>query len=1186
MTPFDIAQAPLAGVNLIEAGAGTGKTYTIAGLYARLVAELGLTVDQILVVTYTKAATEELKGRIRKKLNDVRAALTGGPADALLTALAARTERERIRSRVQAALIDFDRAAIFTIHGFCQRVLQHFAFETGQLFRTELIQDQSGLLQEAADDFWRRNVCSAPAELASYVLQKLKGPEQLAEEFNRCRYPYVRILPDQRKPRLSAIREWRRVAREMHAQWPAVRSMVIDLLDTPDLNGKFYGVCAQDPSTGVSPRRACLDMLAASLDRWNGRYPLPPGAEHWGLAFLIKATRKKRSTPRHPFFDLCQEAVDVQARLEGQLAHYVRYLKVRFLRQARDRLGRKKQDRQVLHFDDLLLQLHRATLIEGRGDALAEAVRSQYRGVLVDEFQDTDPLQYEIFTRLFNGGQPLLFMIGDPKQAIYSFRGADVYAYLRAARDVPTAYTLTRNFRSAPELIRAVNTVFGRREKPFGIGRINYEAAVPAEQAVDSGTPGMVLWHLPLSAEPVVTPPMSRQAAVDTISSAVAGEIARLLNDPENPLAAESIAVLTRSHRQAQQVKKALDGVNVPAVLHSAGNVFDTSEAGQLRFLLQAVLEPSDAVRVRTALSTDLLGVRAADLVDPSGEEIPAAWERRWMRFGEYHREWVAHGFYRMFSRLVREEGVKARLLALDSGERRVTNLLHLAELLHQAESQQRLGPEGLVKWFARQNGSGAAGDEARELRLESDAHAVQIITMHRSKGLQFEIVFCPFTWTGVREESQAAVFHDPQADQQLTLAIGPDLPERCRLQMLKETLSENLRMLYVALTRARRRCYWVWGRIRNCEVSAPAYLLHGPEVDLNGDWYGTFKMRVSTLTDRAMRDDLTALAAASEGAIRLESLPAGTAARACTAGAPETELHCRTFRTPIREPWRMVSFSSLTSGAHAAAVEIPDRDQDAEPESSEDGVDFSSLFDFPGGVRAGLFFHDLLEHAGFGDPVVEGYAQLVDRKLKAYGYDPAWGAAILRMLATLVTRELPGLHGGSLARVDARQRINEMEFYVPLKRIDATRLSAQFAGLIPDTLRECRQALERLTFAPVEGYLKGFIDMVFQEGGRYYLVDWKSNRLGRGREAYAPQNLGPVMTDSYYFLQYHLYAVALDQLLRCRKQDYVYERHFGGVYYVFLRGLETAGQGIFHDRPDGNLIGRLREALIDSSTT
>jgi exodeoxyribonuclease V beta subunit len=1176
MTPFDVLHAPLEGTNLIEAGAGTGKTYAIAGLYVRLVVELGLPVDKILVVTYTKAATEELKSRIRKRLYGIRTAFGGGVADDLSTALGACVDAESIRRRIQAALIDFDRAAIFTIHGFCQRVLQHFAFETGQPFTNELIQDQSLLLQETADDFWRRHVSSAPLELAGYVIGRLKGPEQLVDDFNRCRYPDVRILPELKKPRLSAIREWRRIARDVRSQWAASRSTVMELLDTPALNGKFYGVCAPDPQTGLSPRSVFIAALTADMDRWSGGYPLCRHFERWACDFLIKATRKHQVTPQNRFFDLCQQAIETQTLMESQLGEYLRYLKVRFLLQARGQLDRKKERRQVLHFDDLLLQLHQA-LQNQHGGALSRAVQSQYRGVLVDEFQDTDPLQYDIFTRLFSGGQPLLFMIGDPKQAIYSFRGADVYAYLRAVQSVREPFTLTRNYRSTPALIRAVNTVFGHRPIPFGLERIDYEEAQSAEPDGGEKGPGMVLWHLPMSTAAVVTPPLNRQEAVEKIASAVALEIARLLNDTQRRLAPEAIAVLTRSHRQAQVVKVALSRAKIPAVLHSAGQVFDTPEAGQLYRILQAIIEPADAGRVRAALATDILGATAADFIAPEGAE-GAGWESRWVDFMHDHDDWRRSGFYRMFSRLIRREKVKTRLLALDSGERRVTNLLHVAELLHQAESQQRLGPQGLLKWLARQRTADGQGDDTRQLRLESDARAVQIITMHRSKGLQFEVVFCPFTWTGVRENDQFAVFHDPEAQGRLTLALGPGLPPPYRLQTLKEELSEALRMLYVALTRARRRCYWVWGRIKNCEVSAPAYLLHGAGLELRNDWFAAFKSHMATLTDCAWLEDMKALAEASKGAIRLESLPIETGTRRSSTAAAETDLHCRDFTARIQDDWRITSFSSLTLGGHSRDDDMPDRDGDTSKAVLPETTDFSSLFHFPGGTRAGLFFHDLLEHVVFGDPQVE---QVAIQKLKSHGYDSQWRTAIARMVEVLGTIELPGSAGMRLVQVSAHQRINELEFYFPLQRIAPNQLGELFDHRMPPSLPQCRQALERLTFAPVEGFLKGFIDMVFEHDGRYYLVDWKSNLLGGHLDAYAPQSLGRIMTESYYFLQYHLYVLALDQLLRRRRPDYDYTHHFGGVYYIFLRGLGRGVNGIFHDRPDVNLIAGMRQALI-----
>jgi exodeoxyribonuclease V beta subunit len=553
MKPFDLKTAPLKGITLIEAGAGTGKTYTLAGIFLRLIVEHGLGIDRILVVTYTKAATEELKTRIRNRLLDAKAAFSDLPAaDEFLDHLACQfVDKNLALQRIEDALTDFDRAAIYTIHGFCQRLLQHFAFETGHMFHSELVQDQQALVLEVADDFWRRHISTAPYELSHYALATLKSPEQLAALLiNYCRYPYVTVLPPPIKPPLKAVAPWRQAADRLSQLWSQEKEKILNLLLDPGLNARFFGKCEPDPQQpGFSQRRIRLTALAEDMDLWNGKYPLFEKAERFSTAFLEKATKKNHVTPQNPFFDVCQTAVTIHARMVDQLAAYIRYLKIRLQAETRQRLDRKKVRQNILFFDDLLLHVHDA-LKGRRGQELVRAVRRQYKAALVDEFQDTDPLQYDIFQRLFDSASDLLVMIGDPKQAIYSFRGADIFSYLKAAESAQTNSTLTRNWRSTPTLVRAVNTIFESRGRPFGFEKIKFNHATAAHPEPSEGDWPLKLWCLTRSKDDSSEKPINQETAVSAIAVAVAEEIVRLTAEPALGIAPSQIAVLTRTHRQ------------------------------------------------------------------------------------------------------------------------------------------------------------------------------------------------------------------------------------------------------------------------------------------------------------------------------------------------------------------------------------------------------------------------------------------------------------------------------------------------------------------------------------------------------------------------------------------------------------------------------------------------------------
>lgn len=1183
MNPFELFSLPFNGTHLIEAGAGTGKTYTLTALYLRLVVEKGVGVEQILVVTYTKAATEELKTRIRQRLLSAKKYLQDEQAeDAILkTILAGDTSANEALRRIQDALINFDRTAVYTIHGFCQRLLQFYSFETGHLFHSELVKDDTPFIHEAVEDFWRRYIVPAPKEIVTEALHKLDGPQKLARTLQFCRFPKVWLLPENKKPPLSAVRPWRKMAQSLKEAWCDAKAEVKKLLQSDGLNARIYGSTnISKNGGGPTPRQLKIDDLCMSMDQWSGNYPLFEKFELFSRHKLVLSTKKGKTTPEHPFFDRCEAVLKQHDHLKAQLESYLRYLKVQLFHKVRPKIVQKKDRANVLFFDDLLLLVHRA-VTGAHGHVLIDAIRSQYGYALVDEFQDTDQLQYEIFIKLFANKANLLTMIGDPKQAIYSFRGADLFSYLKAASAAQSRTTLTKNWRATPELIKAHNTLFENHPKPFGLAGVEYRPAVAGRHTQSKFSPALRLWYMPADADAIPKGWISTGEAVYQIANAVATEVVTLLEDPVHPLVPESIAILVRTHRQADIVKQALSQKNVPAVLNSAGSIFDTPQAEVLERVLTAVASPSDPVRVRAALASDLFGWNA-HIFFSSLNGDGKHWQVQWDHFLNDHRVWVQHGFYVMFSHMMQREGIKKRILSNAEGERYLTNLLHLAELLHQAESAHGLGPDGLIQWLSAKRQSDEGGNDEQQLRLESDARAVRIITMHKSKGLQFDVVFCPFTWAAVRDDRQAALFHDPDKGDRLTLALGPPIPDAVRQHARKEALAENLRMLYVALTRARHGCYWVWGRMKGSEMSAPAYLLHGHGIDMDADgWTDQLRENMLAMDHDAWVQNLHALADRSEGSIGVSPLPEADADTHRRAAAVSHTLSARKATRRLARNWRIASFSSLTSGGY----------DHGDVHFGTDGVDRQqegawTLFDFPKGARAGLFFHDLLEHWDHTIKEKRSHGALVSEKLRQHGYAPEWRSAVCEMLFTLLRTPLMGpKEPFALNQVAASSRRNEMAFYFPLNPVGPRKIREVFRKYGDKPLcREMAIAVGRLDFAPTQGFMKGYIDMVFSYRGRYYLLDWKSNHLGNRYVDYLPGQLDSAITDTYYFLQYHLYAVALDQWLRHRVMNYSYQAHFGGIFYLFLRGLNpdaVGDSGIFYDRPDSQLMLELNRLLI-----
>ncbi|VVS95433.1 exodeoxyribonuclease V subunit beta [Desulfoluna spongiiphila] len=1176
LATLDLAATPLSGRNLIEASAGTGKTYTIAALYLRLVVEEKISVDRILVVTFTEAATQELAERIRGRLREALSFLEGAESDDPFYASLFSEEDAsgEAAGRLKAALRNFDEAAIFTIHGFCRRLLTDHAFETGSPLDMELVTDLSYLKQRAVQDYYRRMVEGASPLYAAWVKDRKILPERLLA-FLSFSTPLSRItfLPDG-EPVPAADCEAR------FAELLARASLVWEEEQEAALN-----ILATDPALNRNKYRKGVEKKAEAAARalFSGSIPFGEAKdlEKLSQATLQAAVKKGKAVAENPLFGIMESLLEALSDLkeiyDGNLIAHC----IALARYVDETMDREKERAGIMGFDDLLSRVAGALGGDG-GERLARGVGQSYEAALIDEFQDTDPEQYEIFDTLFK--ETTLFMIGDPKQAIYGFRGADIFAYLRAAGEAEKGYTLDVNYRSTRGMVQAVNTFFSRGTSPFLFERIQFS---PVKSAGGDDEETLTLDGSPVS--PMLIQrfeagekPLSKEAAQNLCIDLCGAEMVSLLRMGrqgrallgEVPLSEKHVAVIVRTNGQARAVKNHLTSLGVHAVLYSSGNIFDSEEAEETALFLAACLRPWRLSLIKAALATSMMGLDAETLAALDGS--PSELERWSVRFAHWHALWKEEGFMAMLRRFVKEQDPYERLVGLTDGERRVTNMQHLTELLHREAVSRRLSPEGLLRWLSRMRDPESPRLEEHQLHLESDRTAVQIVTIHKSKGLEYGVVFLPFPFMGYREPKGGALYHEGERD--LVYDAGSEDLEEHMALAAGESLAEELRLLYVALTRARHHMVIPWGRVKGMERSAMARLLHAPESASAQDAAPV----ITALGEHELSTHLHDLAAASEGAVSVSLCEPEEEVAVLTFQDDKTELApSRRFDGKLPEPRVVTSFSGLAS----SGKETREADYDARAHiKPDDEIPPEGIFAFPKGAAPGTFMHTLFETIPF-DSEDEARDVACAELLTRHGYDAElWTEAISTMVASVLTTPLDAFHTPFvLKEVPAGSRLHEMEFTFPLKRISPEALNDALNRWGYGSFDEGELIMEGLRFSPVKGFLKGFVDLIFQVGEGFGIIDWKSNHLGNSPESYGKEALAQAMGEHHYGLQYLLYAVALNRHLALKLGEaYDYETHMAGAWYLFLRGVDGSGNGVFFDRPEEGCIRELDELLID----
>lgn len=1131
MKVLDPLKIDLSGHALIEASAGTGKTYTITSLFLRFLLELELEVRNILIVTFTQAATEELRDRVRKRLKQALDCARGEKCrdefiSSLLEKTSAGCSREKTLFMLERAIISLDEAAIFTIHGFCQRMLNEYAFETASAFDAELAPSQDDILLEAARECWRQKFYHAEPWLGSAATSLFSRPERMLDTVRPLLGPVpIRIEPAATlKDCLAEKVKLDNGIRELKDLWSREREQIVKTILEDKALKRQKNVLKKNGIEGA----------AATLDELFSREELSPfsldctGEVPFSLEFLSTYLKKGFESPAlHPFFLKWDE-------VRGPCRGWCVRLKSALLNEAVTGINKIsstiKKQRGYFSFDDLLLRMNKA-LSPPAGKDLAKILRCRFRAALIDEFQDTDPVQYSIFERIYPvPDRDRLVLIGDPKQSIYGFRGADIFTYLKAGSRVGKRrrFGLARNWRSSPGLVKAVNLLFSRPGRPFVYRDIPYskvksrDPRLPA--LIDPEIPGdFIIWspekRFKEGRQPAV---IKKGVAIKAISEGCAVEIARLLEGGRKreiqieevdgtlrPLKAGDIAILVKSRTHAGKVKEALSSAGISCVYHARESVFSTKEARDFLMMLKAAASPGDLGALSTALATEAGGWTAAEIDKLRRDEIK--WNKLSSIFQELYSLWHKSSFLVMFRVMLHRLGIGHRLLSLPGGERRLTNWFQLSELFQEA-ADDAPGMEGGLSWLSTRISLHESADEEQQLRLENDRELVTIMTIHKSKGLEFPVVFVPFAWdiSSTQKREDLTRYYDRQRG---CYVVEAEKTDKADAEAEYQRLAEELRLLYVALTRARVRCCISWGNFKDAEKSALKYLLQE-----TGD---TALLKCPSVNVTPIPEKGPGVEDLADSAACLYSV--------------------RVIERPVRQVFGVESFSSLVLDNHDD-TEAPDiKKMPSSPSPIE-----RNIFSFPRGAAPGNCIHSVLETMDFSAENRTDLLENCRRGLVAWGLEVKWQDVLAEMVQNVISTEiLPGLR---LRDICPDEMVREMEFTSFFRKGKGEKRISEGAGLL----------LSRYD----SGMICGFIDLLFQKDDRYYIADYKSNYLGDSLDDYRLPALQQAMEEHGYHLQAEIYALALHRLLLKTLPGYNFHEHFGGVLYLFARGIRPSSKG------------------------
>ncbi|MDA3900811.1 MAG: exodeoxyribonuclease V subunit beta [Spirochaetes bacterium] len=1182
ISELDLTIPPSSGSVLVEAGAGTGKTFSIAILFLWEVIVKYRSVDSILVVTFTEAATSELKERIRNFLMLARDILSGSsknePAAIYIRTIceynADEKEKERRMLIVAQAIYNFDDVSIFTIHGFCQRMLSENAFETGSPFATGLLDNEDDVVRQIVDDYYRSYIYRQ--DISSY--SALVDSNVSVNRLTKWTLQYIKqndivITPETEVDITNSF-----VDKEMIELIEDITECALVLRETAiecraeiesffNVDNKFK--VAYTMKLVVENLDLCIkfDPNTISFDKGAKK------AVQFFSPVKIKSKGLKKAFIDEPvshfFFEMSETLLSKIEKYEAKMEEIplrVTALYHDLFAYTKKRLSEYKSERHLISYNDMLANLDAA--LTGMTD-LAARIRTRYRSVFIDEFQDTDPLQYRIFSTIFKEADVPLYFIGDPKQAIYSFRGADLNTYLEAAKACSKTYSLTTNYRSTEDVLSPINRLFSGKA-PFIEEGIVYADAQTAGQpqereVIDDGQTNFII--------PLIND-MNSGGTQSLIAEHVAMEIEKILklsadgktcltdSNSKQPrsIRPSDIAVLVRTSTQGSIVANAIRERGITAIEISPDSVYRSHEFFEMELLLFSLADPYSSSKLFALLSTRICSFSASK-IDSLHIGESEEYNDLLLAIRNYAELWREKGFHAAVLAIFDDFKTYESVLGLEGGERIITNYMHIIELFHDYCLKTGAGPDELL-FHIQLIKRGDTGENETEVpvRMESDEQAVIISTIHKSKGLEYPIVFVPYCWKNSAPLSGSPFTFHRNGKRYLDISASSKSDNYATC--CNEILSENIRLLYVALTRARSRVYLYWGEIknrnRNFYSSALDYLLFRDCVsdieDVVMNLRSNLEEEKPSVYNR-VKDYFKGYAVTAYNVIEVPAesdyIPVE---RTCN-------FSSREFTRSIDNSWKINSYSYITSG-------IRNEGQHERHYQSGNPVPDDML---PPGAAAGNCFHAILEQIAFIQPVSD-YDELIEDQLRMHGFNKTYKDYVSRCIDSVL--KAPLQKNFSLSLLTDRDRIHEMEFYFPIESVKLQNLISVVNSYYP----EFHSTENTLFSSELKGYMKGFIDLVFQKEGKLYIADWKSNYLSGSYEENA-------ITDSMKMHNYHIqlviYSIALWRYIRSRTGTYNYQV-FGGVYYFYVRGMETDSQnGVYFNRPQQKFLEEANSCFL-----
>ena len=1132
--PFDPLLVPLEGSNLIEASAGTGKTYSIAILVLRLILEKKMSIKEILMVTFTKAAVAELEERIRLFIRSAYRNSQGeNIKDKIISDLVQNSVdtigANKTTDLLRGAIIYLDETSVMTIHSFCQQTLTSFAFETNQLFGADLLQDTSSILLEQVQKFWRKYITTIHPDLLALLIENKLSQESITDvvknhlagkrffkydrqkEFTFCEADHLKFLEERdvikeeseklRAALIQSIKEDSKELKMKSGKNRYAKNGALQLIDEPE------------------------EFLSFILGRRKSGY----------INELYENILQK-----------CDECEDAEDKIKGVLTNCLNQIYCVAINEIENGVKKYKLSSNQMSFDDLIENLHTA-IAKKDNPALVAALQQQYKAVFIDEFQDTDKIQYEIFQKAFEKNT-ILFYIGDPKQSIYAWRKADIFTYFSARKNVDNVYEMNVNFRSTKGLIDAMNQFFlpdvkfdtfhfsgenTEKQKSDNNEKILYRIV----ESPQNNSKGQFTY----AGEEVIPISINTQSGKPTIAAEVAKQVAELLKDfqyqiNDRSVTPSDIGILVRSKYDGLQIKNALGKYGIPSVTVSDAKVLQSNEAKELLYILQAFLENSHS-NINRALLTSFTGYNSHDVLSVNSEKTT-------LIFKKYKSEWEKDGIYSAVKIFLNDFSVHKNLLErnTENGERIITNLYQLMELLFKTQSTKNLSPVELSDWLKRAiEEEDATGDEL-EQRIETDEEAVKIVTIHSSKGLQYPIVFAPYLDLITYNKDEQCFYRDEDSSEYIS-AIKNQLDEKQTEVYIKQLEQENRRLIYVAITRAIYKCFIY----KNTSARAP---------------YNYRNSSLAFFTEQCAETPLITLEIPEFKLDDFKYTPVNSTITQIENPIPTFDL--------LQKNWNRMSYTML-----ASHIERPGRRSFIGSKNEYDHFIYNQLTK---GNITGNLLHFIFENLNFSDD--SKWPAIIERGIKRFA--PAQTDIYEKYLPQTVDHVLnaemqTSTEQFTLGEIDFEKRLHELEFDFPVSLFDP--------NLLADFTDE-NILINIKLFGEMEGMMNGKIDLLFHHGSKYFVLDWKSTYLGGSLKDYGPEGLAIAMNENNYHLQYLIYTVAVKKYLESRLTAFDYDRDFGGVFYCFVRGMRNdSSNGIFWSKPTLAIIESLEKIFNANSS-